>query len=76
MLIFIQTSVQLYVCIITLKCDKTLSDIFSRRDNITEGYSRRLVTSRMFSTLLGASAGVLVRTWANGLARKRLLASK
>ena len=30
----------------------------------------------MFSTVLGASAGLLVRTWANGLARKRLLASK
>lgn len=29
----------------------------------------------MFSTVLGASAGLLVRTWANGLARKRLLAN-
>ena len=30
----------------------------------------------MLSTLLGASGGVLIRVWANGLARKRLLASK
>ena len=32
-------------------------------------------SAEMLSTFLGATAGVVVRTWANGLARKRLLAS-
>ena len=27
----------------------------------------------MISTLLGAGSGLLIRVWANGLARKRLL---